>query len=183
MGSTGMGSTGATASTGSTGATATTGASGVEDTLPSKLDEALKKLMNGRGSIRRKSGVSVIKGLKAGAEAENMEAERELRLAMARDAAAKDAAKAAAKARLVRHLKALVALHRLNVAKAAKKLMKAKSTLSNLTDAVAPLKDRLETMRRSLEYAKEKGLGSSKDEELMKPLAFKIKALRVKYGK
>merc|ERR1711871_772249 len=117
-----VGSTGATASTGSTGATATTGASGVEDTLPSKLDEALKKLMNGRGSIRRKSGVSVIKGLKAGAEAENMEAERELRLAMARDAAAKDAAKAAAKARPVRHLKALVVLHRLNVAKAAKKL-------------------------------------------------------------
>ena len=68
------GPTGATASTGPTGATATTSASGVEDSLTFKLDNALKKLINGRGSIRRKAGITVIEGLKAGAEAENSEA-------------------------------------------------------------------------------------------------------------
>merc|ERR1711881_640401 len=88
------GPTGATASTGSTGATGGTAPSDVSDSLTAILDRALSKMMNGRGSIRRKAGVSIIEGLKSGAEAENARAERELRESMAKDLAADAAAKA-----------------------------------------------------------------------------------------
>ena len=161
-------------------ATASTGAA---DSLTLNLDGALNKLVNGRGSIRRKAGVSIIEGLRAGAEAENEKAERELKDSMAKDLAANLAAKAAAKVRLVRHLKALKVLHGVNMAKAAKKLLQAKNMLAKLTDSIAPLRERLASMGKSLEYAKEKGLSSAEDGDLMKPVKFKIKTLEVQIGK
>ena len=177
------GATGATASTGATGATGATASTGAADSLTLNLDGALNKLVNGRGSIRRKAGVSIIEGLRAGAEAENEKAERELKDSMAKDLAANLAAKAAAKVRLVRHLKALKVLHGVNMAKAAKKLLQAKNMLANLTDSIAPLRERLASMGKSLEYAKEKGLSSAEDGDLMKPVKFKIKTLEVQIGK
>merc|ERR1712096_252994 len=55
--------------------------------------------------------------------------------------------------------------------------------LTNLTDTVSALKERLHSMEQAAEWAKEKGQGSKEDTKLLAPLTSQISALQMQIVK
>merc|ERR1711968_377259 len=173
------GSTGATGLTGTTGATGATGSPEGATGLSHRLDAAIDLVLRrSRSSIRRKSGPAVLAGLQRTADDDNRKAEEELSTALSADVAAQNAKRDAAKKRIVKHLLLLKDEQNRALKKTMVKLHSTQKSLENVTSLLTPLREKISSMKRALEFARESGMGGgSADRATIYPLEKKGKAL------
>merc|ERR1711968_293120 len=173
------GSTGATGLTGTTGSTGATGSPEGATGLSHRLDAAIDLVLRrSRSSIRRKSGPAVLAGLQRTADDDNRKAEEELSTALSADVAAQNAKRDAAKKRIVKHLMLLKDEQNRALKKTMVKLHSTQKSLENVTSLLTPLREKISSMKRALEFARESGMGGgSADRATIYPLEKKAKAL------
>ena len=109
---------------------------------------------------------------------DNREAEKDLSKALSDDASAQEAQHVAAKKRIMKRLSALKTVQSKELEKTATKLLTARKSLANITSILGPLRSKIDTMKKAIQFAREAGVGGgSNDVAMLAPLEKKAKTL------